>query len=372
MVRTATSRPLKVGLIGAGGISQHHLPAYRRFQASVILRAVCDIKLEAATHLVSAAGLNDIHIFQDPFNMISHGDIDAVDICVPHHLHAPIALAALESGKHVLVEKPMACSMDECLAMVTAAERSGLTLMVAQNRRFIPEYRAVRNLVRSQGLGRIRAVRFDAMQNLATFVARNHWMFDGQQAGGGVIMSVAVHQIDLMRYIIGEYKQVKGASLTTSDPFSNGAEDYASASFEFRNGAIGELFSTYSGFRMPWGEQFMIFGDDGAIHSVPAPGRYIGTAKLSRRPIATGETWEERQYSGFSEIPGTRDGDLIGDSFTSEILHFVDCCCAGHEPVCSGADNLGTMEMVFAIYESARKNQPVELGLALLARERAG
>lgn len=353
------THPLKVGLVGAGGISGAHLPAYQEFSDQVKLVAVCDV-IEAAAKL-RATEMGNVPYFTDVQQMLLEVDLDAVDICTIHDQHAPVALAAIQAGKHVLVEKPMACSMAECRAMVEAADRAGVTLMVAQMQRFSPAYRGVKQLLDTGELGPIRAVRMDAMQNGPEGLRHNSWLLDGVRAGGGIVISVAVHKIDLMRYLIGDVKRVSAVTRMAHPGFSNNAEDYAVALLEFENGVIGELFGTYAGFRQPWSEMFMIFGDDGAIHAVPERGNYGGPALAAtrRRLPELGEF--RNMFSGFEPVEPIQEDLPTPAPFTNEILHFAECCNTGCEPLSSGRDNLGTMKVVFGIYESACRGEWIDL-----------
>lgn len=353
------TQALRVGLIGAGGISRAHLPAYQRFPERVQLAAVCDVRADAAAQLAEAAGVRDV--FTDAREMIERADIDAVDICTFHDQHAPLAVAAAEAGKHVLVEKPMACSLAECRRMIEAADRAGVRLMVCQQFRYDPSYRAARRVIRAGEIGSVCAVQINSMQNLLAFLPPGHWLYDGKQAGGGIVISVAVHQIDLARYLLGNVRRVTAACRTMRPEFINGAEDYACATLEFESGAIGELFATYSGFRMPFSESLMIFGESGTVHTMPSPGQARGPALIATRErSAAGEGWDA-QFTGFVPLEPEREGLPENNSFVNEILHFADCCQTGSEPVSSGHDNLGTMRTIFGIYESARTGERVDL-----------
>ncbi|MCL4543642.1 MAG: Gfo/Idh/MocA family oxidoreductase [Chloroflexi bacterium] len=359
---TVATSPLRIGLIGCGGISNAHVRGYKTLGPDVVqVVATSDVATELAQR--RAQELGSAQASTDYRAVLANPAVDAVDICLPHHLHAEVAIAAARAGKHVLVEKPMACSIEQCRAMVQAAEQAGVTLMVAQVQRYTPSYRGVKRLVQSGELGAIRGVRFDSMQNLQ--LAPEHWLYDGTLAGGGIIISVSVHRLDLIRYFIGEVRRVTALCRLGDPPFKNGAESYAAAVLEFTNGAIGEHFATYSGFRMPYSESFMLFGDDGAVHALPEPGHSQGSAFYASRGhdgLAPDAPRWERQFTGFLPVEPDRQ-DLPGDDgFTNEIAHFVACCRSGEEPLTSGRDNLGTMAIIFAIYESAcRGGVPVDV-----------
>lgn len=355
------SKALRVGLIGAGGISRAHLRAYQQFPDQVELVAVCDINEAAARQRAGEAGVEAV--YTDAAAMLRQAALDAVDICTIHDQHAPLAIAAAETGKHVLVEKPMACSMQECRAMVAAAEKAGVTLMVAQDQRYRPSYQGVKRLIDEGELGRIHGVRFDSMQNLLAFLPPGHWLYDGKRAGGGIVISVSVHRIDLMRYLIGDIKSVSGLTRVTRPEFTNGAEDFAVATFEFENGALGETFATYSGFRMPWSEMFMILGECGAVHAVPAQGESAGPALVASLRLGSQDDQDgwNKQFRGFVPVEPVQEGLPTEDGKINEILHFALCCRTGKEPLSSGKDNLGTMKTIFGIYESAQTGRTVQL-----------
>lgn len=361
---TSTPPPLRVALIGCGGISGAHAAAYGKLGSGIAkVTATADSARQLAER--RAAALGAAFSTSDYQDAIARDDVDAVDICLPHHLHAEAAIAAARAGKHVLVEKPMACSMVECRAMVQAAEQAGVTLMVAQVQRYMPSYRGVKRLCTSGELGPIRAVRFDSMQDAPGFLASDHWLFDGRLAGGGIVISVSVHRVDLARYLIGGVRRVMALTRRGAAPYSHGAEDYALAVLEFDNGAIGEHFATYSGFRMPYSEMFMIFGDDGAVHALPPAGQGTGPAffaSRSREDAAARSPGWNAQFTGFLPVPPDSAGLPAGDDgFANEIAHFAACCRSGQAPESSGHDNLGTMKTIFGIYRSAETGGWVDL-----------
>jgi predicted dehydrogenase len=343
-----------VGLIGAGNVSNAHLPAFRD-REELRLAAVCDADEGRASETAAEFGV-DYWTDVEPF--VREAPVDAVDVALPHHLHHPAARAALEAGRHVLVEKPFAVSMAECVDLVERAAERDLTLMVGQVQRFDPRNRTVERAVATGELGPIRHARADALQNLRDYADPPHWLYDGARAGGGGVISVAVHAIDLLRYLLGDVARVTAMGRSVDDAFED-AEDYCVALLEFEGGTIADLFDTYSAAATPYGEGFWLFGDDGVIDAFPrgdddVPRRSTGADRSSFAPMAV-----ER-------------GDLpTGNPFVNELLHFTDCVETGREPLPSGRDNLGTMATVFAIYESAaRDGRPVEVA-DVLAEGRA-
>ena len=355
------SGPLKIGLIGAGRISGRHVEAAGQFPDRLRFAAVCDVDESAARTRAGEAGAAEL--YRDGLELIRDADVEAVDICTLADTHAQYAIAAAEAGKHVLIEKPMAATMRQCRDIVSACEKSGVTLMVAQNQRYKANYRAVRRAIREGQIGEVRSVRVESLGH--TQSAPGHWIYDARRAGGGVVMTLAVHRIDLARYFVGEIRRVTAICRTTRPEFVHGAEDWAWALMEFANGAVGELFTTWSAYRMPWGESFIIFGQRGTVHALPVLVSYREPALIASDrhwapPPAnrSDKTWKTR---GFVPLQPDAEGLPTGEMYVDEVLHFADCCATGQPPISSGRDNLGTMRTVFGIYEAARRGATVDL-----------
>ncbi|HMO27334.1 MAG TPA: Gfo/Idh/MocA family oxidoreductase, partial [Tepidisphaeraceae bacterium] len=338
---------------------------FREHPGAIRLAAVCDTNPAAARARAADMGLPESAVYTDPMKMLRDAPIDAVDLCTTHASHAELTLAAAHAGKHVLVEKPMACSMAECRAMIDAHAKAGTTLMVAQMQRFEPRYVALKRLIDSGQIGRINAVRLDAMQNLRAYMPPGHWLYDGKIAGGGIVISVMIHRIDLLRYLVGDVRSVAGVCRTV-DPqaFINGAEDFAAGTLEFENGAIGDLFGTYFGPTCPYGESFTLFADKATLHAIPPIGTYNTEASISHLDNTRSDLkdkWGD-VYGNWQSISPEQAGLSSSNGFINQLLHFADCCRTGERPITDGRDNIRSMAVVFALYESSRRGgAPVQL-----------
>ena len=378
------SNPLKVGIVGAGGITRAHLPAYLERPDRVQLNAVCDLVEPLAQELAKKAGIDAVYL--DINEMLRDADIEAVDICTTHNAHAPLAIAAAEAGKHVIVEKPMAISVQECKDMIAAADKAGTTLMVAQHLRYAPEARAAKRLLDEGKLGMIEAVRTELFGGGMRGRRRRRrqgerWMQDARRSGGGMMMSEQVHHIDLLRYYAGNVKRVNGVCKSLQEHMTHGAEDLVSATLEFESGAVGEVWAKGNAI-VPHGRTYTIFGNRGVFYaSTPTreqreveisgatPFRHFGHIMVALNedlPDLDPSNMEDRRKMYFAEPPfkvlDTSDIDLPSPNyFINEILHFAECCLTGEEPLSSGRDNIGTMKIIMGIYESSRTGQPVNL-----------
>ena len=363
--------PLKVGLLGTGGISNRHLTAYLEHPDQVQLTAVCDIVEPLAQEYAKKAGVEAVYTDFD--KMLREADIDAVDNCTGHAQHAPLTIAAAEAGKHVIVEKAMALNVQECRDMVAAADKAGVTLMIAQHLRYSPDAAAVKRFIDEGKLGDILAVRTHLIGRGGRGRERrsNDWMRDAKQ-GGGTLQVTSVHHIDLLRYYAGNVKRVTGVCKSIQPRNVNGAEDLVIANLEFENGALGDLFASPGEF--PEGRSYMLFGSNGTIHAPPAespeqadsPVRHFGTVKFALKEERELDPRNERDrqrriHAPFEPIDISGTDMPTANFFVNEILHFEECVRTGREPISSGRDNIGTIKVIHGIFESSRTGKPVDL-----------
>ncbi len=359
-------QPLRIGLIGSGGIARAHMPAFLEHGDEVELVAVCDIREEAARAYAADAGVDPRSVYTNAADLLARDDIEAVDIATIHDQHARNAIEAARAGKHVLLEKPMACSVQEARDIVAACERAGVVFMVAQMLRYLPYYQNVKRIIDSGELGDIWACRADSWFGAALPHSQSRddwWGFDGKRNGGGSVMMVSTHQVDLLRYFVGDVVRVTARTWGDHPLMRNGAEDRAVATFEFANGAMGTLLSSYSA-RTPWMYQSLILGTKGTIYTEPplegsvidqhhAPARIASEARETR-PGANG-------VDAFTEVGPDREGLVSDNPFTNEIVHFARCIREGKEPISSGRDNLNTMEAVHGVYAAAKAGHTIEV-----------
>jgi predicted dehydrogenase len=201
---------LRVGIIGCGAISvNRHAPEYAR-HPQVEIAAYYDRHKDRAEYLVQKYGGR---VFDSYESLIDVNGIDAVSICTSNDTHYPIAIAALEKGKHVLCEKPMAMNLQEARLMVSAAKKSDRKLMIAFNQRFAPAHRKAKEMIQSGLLGRIltfeTSIGHAGPEFWAATKGNNTWFFDKERSGSGVIGDLGVHKIDLLRYLLeDEYDTV--------------------------------------------------------------------------------------------------------------------------------------------------------------------
>ncbi|MHA1727158.1 MAG: Gfo/Idh/MocA family protein [Promethearchaeota archaeon] len=350
-----------MGLIGTGAIAHAHLEAYLKFPEKIKLNAICDIQEEAIKKFSKHIKVENS--YTDFSKMLKDADIDAVDICTINDQHKILSIEAAEQGKHVFLEKPMSTSLKNCYEMVNKIDKTDVTFMIGQDLRYSPYSQGVLKLLREDELGQIRTCRYDSIMNQVRVLPSGHWMFDGKRTGGGVLINLTIHGLDLLRYFVGEVKKVTAFCKTINPTNINGAEDFANVTLEFENNAVGSVYACNSTARTPWNMRYMIFGDHGCVYSLPPSiersVQQIGRSMISsRKQDNNGKT----KYRGeFIPIEPIYEG-LQGDNpFTNELLHFAECCREDKEPLTSGKENLGTMKIIFGIYESSRTGNSVNL-----------
>jgi predicted dehydrogenase len=342
---------IRVGIIGCGKIAHLHAEGYR-LASDLAEVVVCsdDWSIDAAHQL--AATFPNATAVDNWQAVIERDDVDAVSVCMPHDDHLPIALAAARAGKHMLIEKPFALNLDQARQIVDAADQAGKVLMVGQNQRFMEPHRHIKDLLDQEAIGKIVAVRFDCNQFVSRMYPPESWMFSKERTGGGMVISTAVHKLDLLRWFFGEIRQVSSFQATTSLNYQgpNPNEDVATILLEFENGILGEGFYLFAAHKTPipttTGELTIIYGEEGIIHNVL--GWHIYSTKIP-------------EYSG-----GETKIDLHNEPYVTsvvrEIQHFVTCIHDGSEPLTSGRDNLNTMATIDAIYRSAERKTVEQVG----------
>ena len=270
---------LKVGLVGVGGISRTHMPGWAASEEAEVV-AGSDISNEAleqwgALHNVKRLTTNADELFSDP-------DIDIIDLCVPNMYHAPLAIAALEAGKHVICEKPLAPTPEDITQMIAARDKSGKMLMTAQHFRFAGVSQAMKAEIDTGTLGDVYhargwMLRRNGLIPTATFIEKKH-------SGGGPCIDIGVHILDLTLWMMGNPRPVTvsgvadarlahlpGAFATWREgpiPSSFDVEDYAVAFVRFETGATLVLEVSWLLHHDISGEdmQAWIYGDKGGCH----------------------------------------------------------------------------------------------------------
>ncbi|HVX42852.1 MAG TPA: Gfo/Idh/MocA family oxidoreductase [Mycobacteriales bacterium] len=297
-------------------------------------------------------------IYDDWRAMVESGAVDAVLILAPVSLHHQIAIAALEAGKHVLIEKPLAISVRAGQAIVDAAARHGRVAGVAENVRYAPRTRALRSALDSGLIGEPQLWLSGGIGGEWApdrVVAHTPWRHVKLEAGGGPAIDHGVHLMHQIRYLMGPVHELSALTRTMepirvderTGPVRNEVEDAYLAQLRFQNGAIGTVFSAWAGRGAATGLDAspVIYGGAGCIK-----GADVITADGARRPALELLA---------ADAPYFPHG--IEDSFALELLDFAAAIGAGTQMEASAAEGVLDLAMAYAILESAQSGGPVRI-----------
>jgi predicted dehydrogenase len=322
---------LRVAVVGCGTVARRvHLPGLGAAGAEVV--GFASRSRRSAEEAASQWGGGEV--FDDWHAVLENSEVDAVDICTPNGSHGEITVAAARAGKHVLVEKPMACTVEEVDGMVDAARGAGIVLMPAHNARFLRPFVAMQEAVARGDVGQVRAFRcawgHPGPQEWAPTAA---WFRDRKLAGGGALIDLGVHAADVLRSVLDDEPVAVSALLWTdrSGHVSKGqerVEELAQLILRFSHGAIGTLQASWA----------VASGSD---HQLTVQGTK-GTLHLDARTPPTllpagGEP---------IRLPEPEKDTSVFDAFVDAVEH-------GKQPVVTAADGRAAIALVAAAYQSA-------------------
>ncbi|WP_138416138.1 Gfo/Idh/MocA family protein [Aquibacillus sediminis] len=334
---------LKIAVIGCGSIAKNrHLPEYEMNKATQIV-AVCDIVQERAKE---SAKTYNAKAYTDYKQLLQAEGIDAVSVCLPNYLHAPVSIAALEAGCHVLCEKPMATSTEEADQMIAAAEANNKKLMIAHNQRFVSSHQKAKKLIETGELGKIYSFR-------TTFGhggpegwsadGKESWFFDKERAFVGAMGDLGVHKSDLLRYLLGEeFTEVAGLVETSAKDHAD-VDDNAVCVLKSESGIIGTLTASWA-YNALEDNSTVIFGEKATLRLEEDP-TYSLVAQYTNGEVV--------RY----ELGQIQSNDEGGQTNTHVIEYFVDAIVQDFEPVINGEEGKKSLQVILAALQSSQSKQ---------------
>lgn len=336
---------IPVAIIGCGWAGTRHARAF--VAAGAAVRWLIDVQPARATALARALGTGQVA--RDYREALADPTLVAVSLCLPHHLHAPVALAAAQAGKQIVCEKPLATSLAEADQMIAAAERAGVLLMVAENVHYDPLFQRVRALLHDGAIGRVALLTLTRHADLArSFREERPWFLDAHQAAGGMMMTGGIHDVETLRLLHGEIAWVWAQPAPRRVPEMTG-DDTSLAVVRFGDGALGLLLESMASKRL---------GTAGGaeVHTLQVEGAWGSLAVDGDRRI--------RVYSERSERGAPTEQVLAvppADTFAAESAHFLAAIRSGTSPRTSGRSQRRALEIVLAAYHSMASGHPVTL-----------
>jgi predicted dehydrogenase len=328
-----------VGIIGAGEIASHHLRGYMQAAEHAKVAAVADVETQRAARLADAAG--GAQVFSDYRDMILSPQIEAVDICLPHHLHRDAIVAAASAGKQILCEKPLCLTLEEADAVTSAVATAGVTLMCAHNQLFLPPVASAREMIREGKLGEVYAARTTDIFALNIDPGRLGWRSRRATSGGGELIDTGYHPNYLLLHLV-QSEPVKVAALLRRHrlTFMEG-EDTAHVLVEFANGVVGTIATSWAYEPAACTERFSVVGEAGSVWS-------------------DGRALFYKSNGGQQEVI-LEAGDTKADTYALEVVDFIACLREGRRPLNTEVEGVKVLKLILAAYASAEKGEIVEL-----------
>lgn len=342
---------IRVAIIGTGGISSAHIDAYLTFKERCQIVALSDIYVEKAESTKQKYQL-DCAIYKDYQELLERDDIDLISVCSPPYTHAEISVNALNSGKHVIVEKPMASSLKECDLMNEAAKASGKILSVISQNRFGDAIMKLKHVLDSGLAGRIVHAQVDSFWWRGYAYYDLWWRGTWEKEGGGCTLNHAVHHIDMFQWMMGMPDKVTAVMANTSHDNAE-VEDLSVAILSYPR-ALVQITSSV----VHHGQhQQMIFQGENARISMP----WQVDASLSQENGFPSQHLElERQLQEISD--GLEPLPYVGHK--GQIDNVLCAIENGTGQVLvTGEEGRKTLELITAIYQAASTGIPVSLPL---------
>ncbi len=341
VVPNPPGKKLGWAIVGLGSLSIYEiLPAFAKCEKSKPVAFVSGHP-DKANKLAERYGINpkNIYNYQNYDSIKDNPEVDIIYIVLPNSMHAEYTIRGFQAGKHVLTEKPMACTPDECQKMIDAGRAANKKLMVAYRCRYEPYNQEAIRMCRSGELGPLQVILADAGFNSGN---PDQWRLKKALAGGGSLMDIGIYALNASRYLSGEEPTELNAMVysTPNDPRFKEVEQNVIFQLRFPSGAIANCTSSYGYYPT---SHYRVIGTKGWLQMDPA-------------------TW----YTGLRMKVGDKDGITekelpIRDHFAMEMDHMSQCVMENKEPLTPGEEGLRDIKIMMAIYESAASGKTVKV-----------
>ena len=325
---------IRVGVIGAGFIVNYaHLPSLRILSDRFEVKAVCSRRLEEAKAVALKYGVPEAT--DDWRSLVNRGDLDAVIIATPTYTHREMAVEAARAGKHVLLEKPIALKLEDAVEIVRESEKAGVKLLVGHCLRFWPEYIKAREVVLSGAIGEPRVAR---AYRLSGFPGKTWHMF--MELSGGVTVDLMIHDIDYLRWVLGDIEEVYGTALRVTGKTVD-SPDHSTALLKFKSGAIAYVEASWAFPRgYPFTTYLEIAGSKGLL--------VVDNVSTKTVTIYKDDVVE-------SKAPV----EIV--AYVEQLKAFADWIDRGVKPPIEPWEAVKALQVALAILESSRKNSIVKV-----------
>lgn len=356
---------VRTAIVGCGKVGHIHAKSLSAIAESEFV-AVCDEKIERAQIFAQQYG---VRAYSDIATMVHDARVQAVVICTPHPVHAAPAIAAMQAGAHVLVEKPLASSLKDCDVMIESARAAGVRLAVVSQRRWYPPVQRIKEAIDVGKIGRpvLGMVVMLGWRDEAYYQA-DPWRGKWKSEGGGVLVNQSPHQLDILQWLMGPIEQVFAYWDNLNHPYIE-VEDTAIAVIRFKGGGLGSIVASNSQKPGLYGKVH-IHGENGASVGVQTDGGAMfiaGMSSVLEPPVndlwtIPGEEhlleeWQAEDRATFQRIDTATYYHQVQDQ------DFIRALLEDREPSVTGVEGRKTVELFTAIYRSQRDHRPIEFPL---------
>ncbi|MFH5182884.1 Gfo/Idh/MocA family protein [Paenibacillus sp. TAB 01] len=336
---------VRVAVVGCGSISKHrHIPEYAA-NPNVEFVGFCDLILERAEHYAQQHGGRAYTSYEE---MLKAEKPDAVSVCTPNVLHAPYAIMAANAGAHVLVEKPMATSEADALAMIEAAKKNGVYLMVGHNQRLMPPHQKAKEILQTGKMGKVISFRTSFGHpgpERWSIDGRDSWFFRKEEAIMGAMGDLGVHKSDLIRWLLDDEVVEVAAFVNTLHKEGTDVDDNATCVLRMKSGTIGTLVASWTYYK-GGDNSTVLWCENGAMH--------IGTHPVDQVIVELRDGSVEKYQVG---AMATNEKQLP----SGVIDAFVESIVTQTPPSISGEEGLRSLNVILAAFESQASKKVVPL-----------
>jgi len=338
----------KVAILGAGFVANIHIESYARFIPEAEVVAVLGINEDEAKAFAQTHGIPQWYDNLD--RLLAESGVEVIDICLPNYLHHGACMKAAEANKHVIVEKPLAVTLEEADEMIEACKKRGLLLMYAEELCFAPKYERARALVEHGAVGKVYMLK-QAEKHSGPHSA---WFYKKELAGGGVMMDMGCHALAWFRWMNKNnpvktvYADMKTVMHDTD------CDDNTLTILEFENGVTAlaeDSWARHGGMD----DHIEIYGDKGIIYADLFKGNSALTYSIDGYDYASEKAGSTKgwTFTAFEEV--------FNQGYPHELKHFISCVREGTQPLVTGEDGRAVLELIYAAYASAKSGAKVTL-----------
>lgn len=340
----------KVAILGTGFIAKIHLESYQRFVPDAEVVALHGRNLENAKALAEEHGIP--HAYDCIDTLLEQCEVDVVDICLPNYLHYEACMTAARKNKHIIIEKPLAMTLEQADEMIAICRERGLKLMYAEELCFAPKYERVRALVERGAVGDVYMLK----QAEKHSGPHSPWFYNKEYAGGGVMMDMGCHALAWFRWMTGnaKIKSVYADMKTVFHKDITDCDDNTITIVEFENGvtAVAEdSWAKHGGMD----DRIEVYGTKGVSYADLFRGNSALTYSLE------GYDYAMEKAGGTQGWTFTVFEEAFNQGYPQELAHFIDCVRNDKQPLVTGEDGRAVLEMIYAAYASAKLGQKVTL-----------